>query len=421
MKLFTKYNRISILATILVFLAGCVAFYFVLRYVLLRQLDESLHTEQTEIIAYVNEHNELPEVVNAYNQQITFSAINGPLPATTFFSQKYRNAKENELEWSRKLTFGITAAGKNYLATVSKSQMETEDMLQLVIIIGAGMIALILLAGYGINRLVIKRLWKPFYKTIYEVEHYQLAKQRPIQLAGSGISEFDLLNHRLTAMTEKAQKDYTVVKEFSANAAHEMQTPLAVIQTNTEALMQDEQLLQQHNGAIQTIEQSVRRLTRLNQALLLLARIENRQFIVNETIQLDEIVKEKTEELAELMASQKIAINSTVEPVSVSFNRHLAEVMISNLVNNAIRYNKEGGTIIIELTPKHFTISNTSVLPPLEPGKISHRFYRHPDTRPDGNGLGLSIVNQVCEMAGYTLRYYHHNGLHVFSITLKTA
>lgn len=421
MKLFTKYNRISILATMLVFVAGCVAFYFVLRYVLLRQLDESLHTEQTEIIAYVEEHNQLPEIVNAYNQQITFSQINGPLPASTFFSQKYRNTKENELEWSRKLAFGISAAGKNYLATVSKSQMETEDLLQLVIIIGAGMIALILLAGYGINRLVIKRLWKPFYKTIREVEHYQLTKQRPIQLAGSGISEFDLLNHRLTAMTEKAQKDYTVVKEFSANAAHEMQTPLAVIQTNTEALMQDEQLLQQHNHAIQTIEQSVRRLTRLNQALLLLARIENRQFILNEAIQLDEIVKEKTEELAELMASQKITVNSKIEPVSVSFNRHLAEVMVSNLLNNAIRYNKEGGTILIELTPKHFTISNTSVLPPLESGKISHRFYRHPDTRPDGNGLGLSIVNQVCEMAGYRLRYYHHNGLHVFSITLKTA
>jgi two-component system, OmpR family, sensor histidine kinase QseC len=56
------------------------------------------------------------------------------------------------------------------------------------------------------------------------------------------------------------------------------------------------------------------------------------------------------------------------------------------------------------------------VLPALDPGKIARRFYRHPKTRPDGNGLGLSIVDQICEMAGYTLHYYYHNGLHTFSV-----
>src|SRR6266540_2853396 len=99
MKLFTKYNRINIAASILVFVAGCVAFYFVFRYVLLMQLDESLHTEQTEITSYVKEHDQLPEVVNAYNQQIAFLPINGPLPPVTFFSKRNRNAKEEELEW----------------------------------------------------------------------------------------------------------------------------------------------------------------------------------------------------------------------------------------------------------------------------------------------------------------------------------
>jgi signal transduction histidine kinase len=102
----------------------------------------------------------------------------------------------------------------------------------------------------------------------------------------------------------------------------------------------------------------------------------------------------------ELMTSEKITVNCKLTPVAVAFNRHLADIIVSNLLNNAIRYNKEGGIIIIELTPERFTISNTSVLPPLEPGKISRRFYRHPNTKPDGNGLGLSIVNQVCEMAG---------------------
>ena len=106
-------------------------------------------------------------------------------------------------------------------------------------------------------------------------------------------------------------------------------------------------------------------------------------------------------------------------PVCIFFNRHLAEVVVNNLLNNAIRYNKEKGKIIVDLTPEQFTISNTSILQALEPDKISRRFYRHPETRPDGNGLGLSIVNQVCAIAEYTLHYYYDNGLHVFSIVLK--
>jgi two-component system, OmpR family, sensor histidine kinase QseC len=336
-----------------------------------------------------------------------------------FSSRKKPN--DHEDEWNRELTFGVTVAGNHYQVLVSKSQMETEDLLQLVIGIGAGMMALILVAGYSINRLVIKRLWKPFYTTLQEVEQYQLARQQPMQLPTSNISEFDLLNQQLLNMTERAQLDYQVMKEFSANAAHEMQTPLAVIQTHTEALMQDERLLHEHNTAIHTIEQSVKRLTRLNQALLLLARIENRQFIVNEAIPLDVLLKEKVEELSELIGAQQLSFNVQTTPVSISFNRHLTEAIINNLLNNAIRYNMPGGSIDIELTATQFTIANSSTIPALEAEKISQRFYRHPKSQVDGNGLGLSIVKQVCNWAGYQLHYQYKNNQHVFVIDFGMA
>jgi signal transduction histidine kinase len=418
MKLFTKYNRISIIATIIVFVVGSAAFYFVLRLVLIRQLDDALRTEQTEIISYIHKHDQLPEVVNAYNQQITFSPIQVPKPAVTYFSEKSWLPESKEFAWSRKLTFGITVAGKNYQVAVSKSQVETEDLLKMVIMIGAGMIALILLAGYTINRVVIKRLWKPFYRTVQEVEQFQLTRQQALQLPVSGTNEFDLLNQRLISMTERAQMDYGVVKEFSANAAHEMQTPLAVIRTHTEALMQDEQVLQQHDKSIQTINQSVNRLTRLNHDLLLLARIENRQFPLQEIINLDKIVRQKTAELADMMASLHIDLQLHLTPVRISCNHHLAEVIVNNLLNNALRYNREGGLILIELTPQHITISNTSLLPALEKDKISRRFYRHPETKAEGNGLGLSIVKQVCNVTGLTLHYDYQEGMHIFSILL---
>jgi signal transduction histidine kinase len=416
MKLFSRYNRINIAASIIVFVVGSVVFYFVLRAVLLKQLDDTLHTEQTEIISYVQLYHQLPEQVTAYNQQVTYELISNQLPETGYYSKKKK--LDGKVEWIRILVFGITAGNKNYRVTVTKSQVETEDLLQMVIGIGAGMIALILLAGYVINRIVIKRLWKPFYKTVTEVEQYQLAKQQALQLPVSGISEFDLLNQRLTSMTERAQQDYQVVKEFSANAAHEMQTPLAVIRSHTEALMQDENVLQQHDRSIQTIDQSVNRLTRLNQDLLLLARIENGQFPLQVKVDLDKIIKQKIEELTELLASKKLRCQEYLEPVQISCNQHLAEVIVNNLLGNAIRYNKEAGIIKIELTPRQLIISNTSLLPALEKDKVSQRFYRHPATKADGNGLGLSIVKQVCAVTGYTLQYDYQQGLHIFSISL---
>jgi signal transduction histidine kinase len=417
MKLFTRYNRINIAASVVVFIVGSVAFYFVLRLVLIRQLDDALRTEQTEIISYVEMHNKLPEVVNAYNQEITFKEVSGLQPDVVYYSEKTWRLEEKEIEWLRKLQFGIRVAGSNYQVTVAKSQVETEDLLQLVILIGAGMIALILLAGYVINRILIKRLLKPFYKTVHEVELYQLPRQQALQFPVSGTSEFDLLNQQLFSMTERVQHDYQVVKEFSANAAHEMQTPLAVIRTHTEAMMQDEQVLERHLKSIQTIDQSVNRLTRLNQDLLLLARIENGQFPLHEHIELDKIVQQKAVELRELIASQKIDLQLQLTPVQISGNQHLTEVIVNNLLNNAIRYNKEGGTIIINVSPQQLTVSNTSVLPMLEKNKISRRFYRHPNTKVDGNGLGLSIVNQVCTLIGYTLQYDFQNGFHIFSIS----
>ena len=73
MKLFTKYNRINIITSILIFLGGCIAFYFVLDYVLVKQLDEALETEHAEIIQFAEKHNSLPEIINTNDQQVYLS------------------------------------------------------------------------------------------------------------------------------------------------------------------------------------------------------------------------------------------------------------------------------------------------------------------------------------------------------------
>jgi two-component system, OmpR family, sensor histidine kinase QseC len=190
-----------------------------------------------------------------------------------YSSQKIWNAHERENELMRTLLFGVAVKDKYVEVTALASQESQEELLQLILVVASVMIACILLAGYIINRIVLKKLWKPFYSSIDEISRFNLHKQQLLQLPPTGVEEFDLLNKSLGNMTEKAAADYKILKEFTGNAAHEMQTPLAVISANTESLIQDETILQQHYQSIFSIEDAVKRLSRLNQSLLLLTKI----------------------------------------------------------------------------------------------------------------------------------------------------
>jgi two-component system, OmpR family, sensor histidine kinase QseC len=420
-KLLSKYNRINIVATIGIFLTGSVAFYFVLRHILIRQLDESLVTEQEEVVQYVKQFNKLPVVIQTDDQQVYFNQTSPVLKKKKFYSLYKLNPIEKHKESFRELHFSVLVNGTGYEVIVSKSQTGTEDLLQLIILVTIGMIALILITGFFINRTILSRIWKPFYQTIDKIKNYHLSAQQPLQLPPTLIDEFTLLNENISGMTVRTQREYKNLKEFTGNAAHEMQTPLAVIRTKLDLLMQNENLLAYYAQPVQEIEQAVHKLSRLYHSLLLLTKIENQQFELNESVQLDEIIKHKLNELTEITDAKKIVTNVNLVPVSIIFHQQLAEILTGNLLNNAIRYNQENGILSITLTAREFTIANTSALPALDDKKVFQRFYRHTDTKQDGNGLGLSIVKQICDVAGFGLSYNFINEQHIISVFFNTV
>ncbi len=412
MKLFTKYNRLNIATSIITFIIGSCSFYFLLCYILQVELDESLKAEQQEISGYVRTHNQLPEIVPT-NEEITTYALSDRIIETKFLKVT-KTVKNSTEEW-RELQFGIHANGVNYLVTVDKPMAESEDLLQLIIVITIAMIALILLINYFANRLLIKKLWNPFYQTIHKIKNYQITDGNSLSLKSENIDEFELLNQTITGLVDRLQKDYLVLKNFTGKAAHEMQTPLAVISLRLDALMQNEAILKQNAENITDIEKSVRKLSKLHQSLLLLTKVENKQFQLNEEVLLDTIIQEKCKELADLTDVMQLNIKLDIMPVKLLFHKHLAEIVVGNLLNNAIRYNIENGQLIIELTKTELLISNTSINPALDENNIFVRFYRHTNNM-DGNGLGLSIVKEITEFAGFSISYYYAENKHTFKV-----
>src|SRR6185312_16149784 len=250
MKLLAKYNRVNIPITIITLLITGICFYFIIHYVLVHQLDKDLRIEQEEIIHYIKEKNSLPEASNYKDQKIEFQPTNDKDFKTTFSPEDQYNQKEDETETFRKLEFLITVNGKNYIATVKKSQQETEDIIQLILVITFSVIVFLLLVLFIANRFLLAKLWEPFNHTLAQLKHFNLSSKNKIELQKTHINEFEELNETVLFMTQKVKRDYESLKNFTENASHETQTPLSIIKNKIELLLQSENLDQIQINAI---------------------------------------------------------------------------------------------------------------------------------------------------------------------------
>ncbi len=414
MKLFSKYNRLNLAVTISIFLIGSCVFYFLLRFIFITQVDDALENEREEIIAYTGKYHKLPEIINTSDEYTAYAnTFSGSVPGFKNTFIQYDTTRE----WSRQMQFGINVTGTSYTVFVSKPLEENEDLLQVVVMITVAMIGLILLAGYLINRAVLTRLWQPFYNTIDYIKRFNIDEKVPVAPVVTNIDEFNLLNENMYEMISRVEKDFQSLKEFTGYAAHEMQTPLAVIRTRLDLIIQNEALLQNNAAQVADIENAVSKLSRLYKSLLLLTKIENNQFSHTDTIQLDELVQHKIDEVSELSYSKGVRIEFTKqETVTVLFHAYLADIIIGNLISNAVRYNKKNGWIGISLHAGLLSISNQSQLGEIKPENLFQRFYRDPNVKEDGNGLGLAIVKKICDAAGFMLTYFYKDGMHTFQI-----
>lgn len=415
MKLFTKYNRTNIATTLTSFIAGSIAFYFVLNIVLTNQLDRSLRVEQQEITDYSQLHNKLPFIPNTKHQWITIDSVSNTIPENEPRNKEMFNPVQKETESVRQLIFNIHTNNRFYRITVNQSRTETEDMLQIIIMITIGMIFLLLMLNYFINRKLVTQLLQPFYQTIGRIRNYETAKSAPLEANPTGIEEIDLLNESINRMTQRISHDYASLRLFTENASHEMQTPLSVIKLKTEALLQklenDLPSLQQ----VLVIEDAANKLSRLHQSLLLLTRLENRQYALTEEVNMEALLQKKITEREELIGSLGLALTIDSSKTILQFHHHLADILLGNLLSNILRHTPKGGKAHIQLNHQELKFTNTAQYGPLNEKKIFERFYKTEQST-ESTGLGLAIVKEICVVAGFSLHYAYFDSKHSFTV-----
>jgi signal transduction histidine kinase len=308
----------------------------------------------------------------------------------------------------------VNLDGKIFIATVSKSQEGVDDLIWLIVLITGAVLVLLFLVLFMVNRFLLRKLWEPFYNTLGLIKQFNLSSQRIITGLDTDIDEFRELGIAVKEMTGKVLQDYDSLKNFADNASHEMQTPLAIINSRLDLMIQDQRLDEKQMKQLQGIYDATGRLTKLNQSLLLLTKIENNQFAEARPIQLDVLIREKLFQLDELVTARHLQLNIDGRPASVLMNDYLADILINNLLSNAIRHNLENGRIDISIYPGILTISNTSDPLGFDPSGIFDRFQKSAHSQ--GIGLGLAIVKQICDNYHLTIDYRYFDDMHTFTI-----
>ncbi|QIL41413.1 sensor histidine kinase [Pedobacter sp. HDW13] len=413
MKLANRYNQVNILTSIVVLIITGIIYYVVIHFILTEKLDRDLAVEENEINQYVDTFHKLPLPANYIDQQISYKTLNGPLPEREFLYTNYFNAKERENEPGRSLITVVQLDGKAIEVRITKSRVESEDLVRIILLITVGITVVLLLSLLLINRFLLNRLWRPFYSILSRMKAFEVTRMDNIEHEPTKIDEFNELNKSVNTMAERVRQDYKELKSFTDNASHEMMTPLAVINSKLDSLLQTESFTAQQGALLEDIYHATGRLSRLHQSLLLLAKIENNLIPDYQNIDLKEMVEAKGRQFQELLEKDGLTLTEKLMPVEIKMSRYLADILLNNLFSNAVRHNVTGGYINIQLNQQALTISNSGKPRQLQT-KIFDRFSKSVDS--EGMGLGLAITKQICNLYGFRIDYEEEKGEHVFVV-----
>jgi heavy metal sensor kinase len=252
------------------------------------------------------------------------------------------------------------------------------------------------------------------------------------RLPASGVrDEIGHLTEVLNRMINRLQQSFEQARRFSADASHELKTPLTILRGELESLLRSGQLPEVAEKSLLDLLDETGRLEHIVEGLLLLSQADSGTLHVgDDLVDLSALIEGLTDDIEILAERHGIAVEMKVAPtVLVKGSSQFLQQLVLNLCDNAIKYNRPGGTVRCELSTAQGTavarVSNTGVsIPPEHREQIFDRFYRAESSRTravpeSGQGLGLSICREIVRAHGGSLTIEPSEpGWNVFQFTL---
>ena len=302
---------------------------------------------------------------------------------------------------------------KAYTPTIDKEELMQGTLVWVVILYFALLITVMM-----VTVLVLYRNMRPLYRLLEWLDRFKVGGQNPPLDNPTGISEFKKLNVAAEKALGRYEEAFEAQKEFIGNASHELQTPLAVMGNRLEWLLDNTELNEKQIGELLGIQRTLGGVVRLNRTLLLLTKIDNRQFPESTDVDIPEMLEESVELFSEIYADKDIKVEfSRRDSLTVRMNESLARTLTGNLLKNAYIYTRTGGMIRISVSGRTMEIANTGDRA-LDGDHIFDRFYKS-GGREGALGLGLALVGAVQRYYSLDVGYRFEGGMHIFSVKWK--
>lgn len=412
MKFLTKINRNYFFLLTLILLAVSISGYFIIQAIILNDAKESLLEREFLIKKHILKTGEIPNIYPTVEVKIIDRRVTDK---PQFKEVEIENELEKELEPFLEYSSQVKIGDWYYSIKLRQSSFERTDLALIL----ALFLFILLLSAFVISYLISgkmnKSIWAQFEHNLGEIEKFSFDEKQNLNLIKTDIEEFDRLDKVVTDLTKKLRSDYFSLKEFTENASHEIQTPLSIVLLNLEEVLQQDLNSETFQKVVSSIN-AIKRLSSLNQSLILLTKIENRQFKAEQVIILNDIVRRKISEFEPFFETKKLKVElHSDQDFKLIINEQLAELLIGNLLTNAVNHNIQGGRIHISIQENKLEIYNTGEENSLTDNTIFNRFAK---SNSKSFGLGLAIVKNICETYNLEIHYYK-NDFHCFIITSK--
>ena len=402
--------------------AWACCFYFVIMHEIDDETNDSLENYKEIIIKTVLAdstllHDHVDIMTKYYIREVPESEAD--LDKDEFFDSTTYIEIEMEDEPVRVLrTWFMTADRKYYELTIETSTLEKEDMAEAIfvsiIILYVSLLCCILL----VSHFVFKSSFRPLYTLVKWLKEYRPGKQQAPLVNQTKVEEFKILNQAIQTATNRSTEMYNQQKQFVENASHELQTPLAICMNKLELLSENPDCTEEQLSEIAGINHTLRGIIKMNKSLLLLSRIDNKQFPDTSEIDFNKLINKYLPDFEDMYEYKNIHVTYTETGTLIyTMNESLASTLLSNLLKNAFIHNIESGSIAISVTGRTLTISNSSESTGLNEATLFNRFEKQTHKK-ESTGLGLAIVKSIISIYGIDIKY-EYNGLHKFILTFR--
>jgi signal transduction histidine kinase len=421
MKLLSKSLKGYIIYSVLVLIISVPVFYFELQSIVAEDVDEDLVIQKANLVAKLEKviANKPFEYFEVFEPDIRIRPSNSKRINDSIYTISFYDSISDENVPHRVLEGSVMLNGKLYNISINKSLVDNDNLIFSIVTVQTLLLLFIIAGLLLISRYHSKKLWKPFYATLEKLRGYKIESEKRIELEPSDIDEFADLTKTIINLTNRNHDVYISQKEFTENASHEMQTPLAILQSKVELLMQTSPLTGQQAELITELSAASQRMNRFNRTLLLLSKIENNQYTNKEQVIIKDAFQNLATQYKNALNQKNISLHiKVVGDAVINANQTLIEILIGNLLSNAIRHNVQGGKIDIIIEPNQFKVSNTGNTKRLDTSRLFQRFQKQ-TTDANSLGLGLEIAKRICNLYNAEILYSFAENLHLFNVSFK--